>query len=98
MSKTAVLLSLLIARDWIRKFFKVLAKLRRPQVIALISLVEPHPLGAASVVIVICGGICINCAGMFVLSIAIHQFISGIAVLFIIIVVFHPLSLAAQAF
>ncbi|KAA6395484.1 MAG: hypothetical protein EZS28_008983 [Streblomastix strix] len=105
MSKTVVLLSLLIARDWIRKLFKTLAKLRWPQFhepllsFPVLSLMlNVHLLGAASVVIVICGGIYISCAGMFARSFDIHQIISGIAVLFIIIVVFHPLSLAAQAF
>ncbi|KAA6368027.1 MAG: hypothetical protein EZS28_036444, partial [Streblomastix strix] len=43
--------------------------------------VDPHPLGAASVVIVSCDGIYINCAGMFALSFAIHQFISWIVLM-----------------
>ncbi|KAA6375235.1 MAG: hypothetical protein EZS28_029237, partial [Streblomastix strix] len=62
------------------------------------SNVEHHPLGTASVVIAICEGIHIRQAEMFALSFVIHQFISGIVVPFIIIVVFHPLSLAAYAF
>ncbi|KAA6353355.1 MAG: hypothetical protein EZS28_051117 [Streblomastix strix] len=61
-------------------------------------MLNPHPLGAASVVIVICGGIYINYARMFTQIFDTQHQISGIAVLFIIIVVFHPLSFAAYAF
>ncbi|KAA6360534.1 MAG: hypothetical protein EZS28_043940 [Streblomastix strix] len=38
--------------------------------------VEPHPLDATSVVIVIYAGICINCAEIFALNLAIHHFIN----------------------